>query len=125
MELSWVSIGTRGVYNVILSWTQVEVEARSQILRSNVTSDSGGSNSSMLSSNNTARSHLVHSSAPFILAHDIPRGVFYAGHSALQFAFMLAAMYVHIVLTDRILTLTLDVGRSISGSFFQSYLGWA
>lgn len=31
---------------------------------------------------------------PFILSHDVVRGIAFAGHSALQFAFMLVVMYV-------------------------------
>ncbi|PCH42802.1 copper transporter [Wolfiporia cocos MD-104 SS10] len=53
---------------------------------------------------------------PFILSHDIPRGILYMAHAALSFAFMLAAMTFQLAFILSLIV-GLGVGETLFGRF--------
>ena len=68
-------------------------------------------------SNHPPRERIV---PPFILAHDLPRGVMYMIQATVAYALMLAAMLVlHHSLTAPVPTSLLDIGPFKSDTSFQ------
>lgn len=61
---------------------------------------------------------MFRSTPPFILSHDLVRGIAFAGHSALQFAFMLVVMCVpldfYMLITLTLHSRTFQVGFILS-----------
>lgn len=69
---------------------------------------------------------IMRSAPPFIASHDLLRGIVYGGRAALQFAFMLAIMYVFLdsPVPSSKTDLCRQLGRSKSPSLCLLSLGW-
>ncbi|GJE96170.1 CTR copper uptake transporter [Phanerochaete sordida] len=63
---------------------------------------------------------MFHTTPPFILSHDLVRGIAFAGHSALQFAFMLVVMTFQVGFI-----LSIVVGMGVGETLFGRFAGHA